>query len=122
MTTQEAYERIRAHFNRPEAVLAKEEIDGISRCVYRGGGDAKSPIRCAFGVLIPDSKYTPDMEDKFAGAVCDQWPKVMEVVSDVRPQFIEEAQYLHDSRAHDARDFVRQLDEIAQEYELTVPA
>lgn len=33
-------------------------------CVYRGGKDVNSPVRCSIGCLIPDEIYAPEFENR----------------------------------------------------------
>lgn len=116
--TQEAYENIREHFSQPDAVLGKSN----SGCFYRGDGDPQSPIRCAFGVLIRDDLYKPEMENKHAAAVLRLFPHLAKEFPVVSKAFIMDAQGAHDARATDPKDFVRLLDSLALEHNLTVPA
>lgn len=78
MTNQEAYDAILAHFEQDGAVFGWGDIRRIDDngyvsverdCVYRGNGDPKSPLRCAFGCLIPDDLYNPGMEGTTASGV-----------------------------------------------------
>lgn len=129
MTTQEAYERIRAHFSREGAVLGKGVLadgsqfeDGPTMaCVYRANGDPKSEVRCAFGVLIPDEMYSVDMEDTISGYILGKWKELAKHLEEVSPLFISNAQSLHDHAADDARHFVTLLDRLAGDYELVRP-
>ena len=96
MNVQQAYEKIVDHFSEPGAELANNEA-GPTSCVYRGDYDAKSPIRCAFGVLIPDELYTPDFENTTAFNLFDNHPQLTALFDDVGTRrFIVEAQRLHD--------------------------
>lgn len=130
MTTQEAYEKIREHFSKPGAQRAYESkaTSDLSGCVYRGldengNRDPHSPIRCAFGVLIPDDRYDPEMERKYCGEV------IRSYLDDLFPgdqhgsqaKFLSAAQGEHDDTSKDFETFIERLDTLAREYHLTVP-
>lgn len=104
MTTQEAYEAIREFFSRPEATLAWDE--GLGECVYRGGGEPDSPIRCAFGCILPDDLYSPNMEGTSVIILKDSepgsmWKPVLRHFEGVNLKFLERAQHAHDSLAQE---------------------
>lgn len=136
MTTQEAYEIIRAHFTKPGAELA--QIDGISddspyggTCFYRENLDPKSERRCAFGVLIPDEIYHPSMEGTGALGLLRQWPILRERLGILYTpdfserndssleSFVARAQSTHDC-AINVELFIKDLDELAVELGLKV--
>ena len=98
--------KIREHFSKPDSVMAWDS-DGI--CVYRGTSDEESdgmlirdphsPVRCAFGVLIPDELYKPEMEGKTASDVCENFPEVAALFPKEWTRtggFLEECQRKHD--------------------------
>jgi hypothetical protein len=115
MTEQQAYDRIREHFTRPDAQLSK---DG-SVCYYRSPDGQKCPA----GVLIPDSYYEPLMENKKIGAVVTQWPELWPIFSNDGYSFARKAQHLHDSNTTiNVVDFIRKLDNLASERGLTLHA
>ncbi len=59
---KEAWEQMRAHFNRKGARLAHSG----STCLYRVGKKADAKTRCAVGCLIPDDQYDPEMDDGYS--------------------------------------------------------
>ena len=126
MTTQEAYEQIRAHFSKPDAVFAfsEEEYDRAegNGCVYRLGGNPKSPVRCAFGALIPDELYDPKFENVSAVELISGRPFSV-LFYGVNRDFIGAAQDEHDLLAMQRatpETFVRALDKLADRHGLKV--
>lgn len=114
MTEQQAYEKIREYFTRPEAQLSKE--DGV--CYYRSPGGHKCPA----GVLIPDSYYEPLMEKKRISSVVMQWPEVSSILGSGGYRFASQAQMLHDKNTTTSvRMFIKKLDDLAVERGLTLP-
>lgn len=145
MTKQEVYEQIRSHFTKPGAVLAYEPMskDSGNGCVYRLNQDPKSPVRCAFGLLIPDEVYHPEMENKNASDLIYAYRSLNELYGGEMPNegeyhpdmedeewvpqglvdFINEAQLKHDNAAmHEGtvESFVLSLDELAMKSGLEV--
>jgi hypothetical protein len=111
VNTQEAYDAIREYFSKPDAILAKSQG---GRCEYRtaeGRG-------CAVGCLIPDGLYDPKMENHVVDTVFMDFPAVGKYFEGVDMNFLLRAQSLHDDQSDTAFDFVLQLDELAQEYDL----
>lgn len=136
MTTQEAYEGMREFFSRPEAVPAKS----ADACHYRfdpskvpAGYDpdmadkrvaeahyGAAPLRCAFGCLIPDELYRPEMEGVWALALIEGG-QLGTMFDEADDNFIAKAQRLHDDYdTVTAQDFVRKLDWLAKEFGLEV--
>lgn len=113
MNTQEAYEKIRAHFaNGGE--LAKD-ADGM--CQYRT--EVNGIIeRCAVGALIPDDLYTSDMEGTVT-ALLREHPVIKGYLWDVDYNFLQDAQRLHDIHAKNGPFFTELLDILAVVYGLT---
>jgi hypothetical protein len=134
MTTQEAYEKIRNHFLQPDAVFAVDPRSGIygkGSCIYRGDYDPHSPVRCAFGVLIPDHLYKLQMETKTAEAVLRDHDTLADALKDGDQRyeinfvmFVDEAQSAHDTIATSEEpsiaDFINTLDELAIKFGLSV--
>lgn len=124
MTTQEAYEQIKEFFSQPDAVRGFDE-NGMG-CVYRAGEDRLSPIRCAFGCLIPDEMYHPDIEGLGADEAF-RWLQregipIDTIMDDVDLGFICAAQVAHD-KSETITEFLERLDEIAaSKYQLQVNA
>lgn len=107
MTAQEAYEKIRAHFTKPDAVFSWDESK--NNCVYRKDGDPASPVRCAVGVLIPDKFYDVELEENSIDMLLDNLRHGGPIwLRDLLPveAFLNDAQTLHDWGAwgvYDAR-------------------
>lgn len=105
-----AYQAIVEHFSREGAEYAIRESrssDPVSgsfnerMCVYRMDEDPSSPIRCAFGVLIPDDKYNPAMEGEAAiGILISDAYGLEDLAADqATRKFIATAQGSHDQHA-----------------------
>jgi len=131
VTTQEAYEKMRAWFSRPEAVLAREEwtdeegFTHIERCFYREGHAAESEVRCAIGCLIPDELYDHGFEGTAAHALVhsSMFPELAEFFGTVSADFLSAAQAEHDDdRNETPDDFVRALDKLTEQYGLELVA
>lgn len=60
LTTQQAYEKVRAHFTAPGAMLGRSDVPGKS-CAYRTERNGQT-VKCAVGCLIPDEHYDPIMD------------------------------------------------------------
>lgn len=124
MTTQDAYDRIREYFHREGAQLAIEGSPASQACMYRVGRDPHGP-GCAVGCLIPDELYDPVFDDVVEGVACNG--PVLKVLrrlgykSKKVLSFLEDAQAAHDA-ALKLKDFHQELDEMAFEYNLKVPA
>lgn len=130
MDTQQAYEKIRAWFTRPNAQFGWEP--GSQVCVYRGNEKAHSRCRCALGVLIESKDYNPIMEQYAARILAERIPYLQEV----ELSFLVDAQRTHDSCAAEAwdyengkpkdsvddyiKDFISDLDGVAAGFGLTV--
>jgi hypothetical protein len=125
MDTQQAYERIRAHFDAPGAQLARvggSGGPGSGTCMYRAYAVSDSTQKCAVGALIPDEAYDSRME---GSSLCEswlaKWPFIDGLLHDVDKRFLRSAQLLHDSVAADAGTFVTGLDLLAVAYGLKPP-
>lgn len=132
MTTQEAYEAIRLYWTQPGVQLSKRMLPlagGMGGptpgCFYRspehGGG-------CAIGCIIPDDIYTPEMDTDVHGegtaidTIIDYYPEVEDLFQDVEQQFLIVAQHAHDAgTTKTPEDFVARLDQVARDFDLTVP-
>jgi hypothetical protein len=110
MTTQEAYESIRAYFTRPGAQLAKKENGFCSYRLDTSSGVAK----CAVGCLIPDDLYNYKMEDVRVGVLIRQFPELNPIFEGVSIAFLENAQWAHDAtETEDVEEFIEELDRVA---------
>jgi hypothetical protein len=127
MTTQEAYEAIRMYFSQPGAKLAKNSsFNGTySQCFYRmpilaNGREEVGMLKCAVGCLIPDELYEPDMENIPACEVTIWNRDMKEVFEGVDIDFLAAAQSAHDiATTQDTVTFIKQLDTLAEVYDLT---
>lgn len=64
-TKQEIFNLVWKHFieeKNPASYEPALERAHENPCRYRRSGQADDPIRCAVGLLIPDEKYTSDLE------------------------------------------------------------
>jgi hypothetical protein len=119
LSNQEVFDRVWDHFitkKNPQSIDNPEDHS----CLYRGPNGKK----CAAGILIPDEKYSPELEDasacpdilidfkeSFGGKVFLNWEKASKDPSDLyicrvaiilkdiveNVQFVREMQLLHDS-------------------------
>jgi hypothetical protein len=125
VTTQEAYEQIRAWFSRGDATLAFDA--GYDKCFYRLHSDVDSPVRCAVGCLIPDELYDEQLDDNnmHVGTAIAYSPEISELLSDVSADFLSRAQRAHDETAKAGgtpAQFVSWLDDIAVAHKLKAAA
>ena len=122
LDNQAAYERVRAWFSEEGHEIARVKRDGMTECVYRGDGDPHSPVRCAFGVLIPDELYDSRMEGRNCRAVLDDaaFPELRKQFREADHEFLRQMQIAHDVEAEDPADLIFLLDKLAREFGLTV--
>jgi hypothetical protein len=123
LTRADVIAKVRDHFTRPGAVLAWNEDEEESTCVYRMDEDASSSVRCAMGVLIPDEAYSPKMEGHNADGVAEAYglsglfaPGV--VVDGDGSSWINALQRVHDAHAKvgaTMEDFLAALDSFERE-------
>lgn len=129
MTKTDVINKVRKHFSQPDAEYgfligvdtseyAASLNDGTigDVCVYRGDHDASSPIRCAFGCLIPDELYDPEFDrGSFAADVCVSYPEIADLFADdVSYEWLNNLQRIHDTcaRNNDPMEvFLAELDE-----------
>ncbi len=89
-------------------------------CVYRGGSDAASEIRCAIGVCIPDDMYDSELDHH--GSIADihdempEWYK--SVFNGVKKTQLLKLQFIHDSHF---KDFEGEMRAFADDHNLTIP-
>jgi hypothetical protein len=120
-STQEAYERIRRYFSRPSADLAKSiDLFGSTFCEYRKGRQ-RNGRACAVGCLIPNELYSTSLEENSVGQIFSYFPTLKEYFANVNREFLADAQNLHDDKAASAPHFVSLLDDLARDFNLTVP-
>jgi hypothetical protein len=69
MNAQEIFDTVARNLITQGRPASKVEEGGEVQCLYRAPGGAK----CAFGGLIPDDCYDPNMEDQLASAIILQY-------------------------------------------------
>lgn len=122
MTKQEAYEKIRKHFSKPDAVYGYSADAG--RCFYRVDQKPYSKYRCAVGCLIPDKKYDPrfDDDDWIVGDIAETLGWVENYIYDEERLvgFLDTVQSIHDNAAGTSpiAAFIQKLDRLAKEHRL----
>lgn len=118
--TQTAYDRMRAYFSHPEAIIARSD----DQCKYRVKQDPDGP-GCAIGCLIPNDMYNPEWEEirslQTILNIEGEFSTLGAFFCHVNLKFLTQAQDLHDRLSNDAAHFVRLLDELAFKLDLTVP-
>lgn len=116
MTNQEAFDTVarwllRDGFTKSET----RDTDGVIWCVYR----APNGNKCAIGVLLPDSEYTPDMENK-TPADFERRGCIPESLLGLDTDFLNSLQECHDSDWDSHRaGRAEKLKKIAESYDLS---
>lgn len=126
MTPQECYEKQRAWFMRPNAVLGKGEKGYLGdNCVYRKGRKPESLVRCAVGCLIPPRLYDSrwDTEGGAISTIVVSYFRDTYVAifgeSDATEGWLVQSQSEHDHRAtRTPEQFVAKLDKLAKRWKL----
>lgn len=118
LTRQDVFNRVWDHFITQDQPFSKDGTGDT--CKYRGQHGAK----CAFGIFIPDDKYTKNFEGNTVTSLYDMC-QTMDDVSIFEQfdfddlSFLNELQSCHDtSENKDA--MVRRLRDVAVKYGLTV--
>lgn len=90
LTSQEIFNRVWDEFVTQGKPLSVSS--GGQQCRYRGTNGSK----CAFGIFIPDDRYSPEMENKGASRVIEQWD-----LQEFRPfkDIMNRLQLIHDVAA-----------------------
>jgi hypothetical protein len=112
MNKQQIFDTV-IHHLRTQGIRA---TNAAGQCVYRGENGTK----CAFGVLIPDALYKPEMEGVNAYSVCERNPELGRLFPpDVR-RLLSSLQSVHDMHgSFSGTDFECALKRIASEWRLT---
>ena len=88
LTNQKVFNAVATH------LLKQNKRSGFGlKCLYRG----PNGLKCAVGVLIPDSIYEKDMESKNAGYLLDNYPAVKKLLAGVSSGLLEKLQSIHDT-------------------------
>lgn len=122
MTNQEAYEKVRAHFSRPDTVFGLDPL--TDECVYRADCDAYSPVKCSIGVLIPDELYESWFENESIFTLIHTLRLVVTELMGCDEYWLANMQRLHDRTAQNAlmsleekkEHFIKELDELWAKY------
>lgn len=99
MTKQEVFDTVANHLlTQMEKSTRKLPYASIERvvmgaCAYRGDGG----LKCAVGVLIPDEKYSIDMETISAYALCERFPEIAWILGSAGWEFADLLQDIHDN-------------------------
>jgi hypothetical protein len=133
MTDQERQERMQECLNKVWDWFIVQghprSIDSDGSCFYRRSGLAYDPVRCAFGLFIPDEVYDPVIEsvpvDGFFNpfrpspipAQVKKWFNDFAQDDEVFVDFLKALQYAHDTINNDMQSRLRI---IANEYELQI--
>lgn len=127
---QRAYQEIRAYFSQPDAVLGKTDPeldeDGPS-CVYLGTNGQRCAVGCRLSDAWIASHGGADTVNSCGSieGLHQTFSDVAEIIGEPESrlwEFHKKAQFLHDSRAQNAKNFVKLLDEMAvNNFGLTVP-
>jgi len=98
MTRQEAFNYVVKGLL-SQAHPSAERRHGNIGCLYRGGEE----IRCSVGWMIPDSLYSPNMEDLASNELLENYPALQEspMISQFTPQELELLQQYHDAAARE---------------------
>lgn len=129
MELQETYEKIKAHFSKPGTRYGYDPL--ASCCRYRTPeGD-----KCAVGILISDEIYEKLGGDGFVEgndvSELATWPELKEIVNGdsvegrIKLDFLKSVQRAHDvcaERGLPMEEFLRRLDDRAEEFGLSVPS
>jgi hypothetical protein len=120
VTTQDAYDRMRAWFTQPDVVMAygpspsfPDDRGADTNCLYR----APNGGRCAIGCLIPNELYNPEMEGSAITALYGFNDTIDALFKDADIDFLMRAQDAHDE-SHDIPTFLAKLDAVARKHHL----
>jgi len=131
MDKQAVFEKVAAHLlTQNKKAEVRDPYMNSTRCMYRGYHGSK----CAVGALIPDSKYTQDMENAVAQAIADHVRRGEEPSEVQRPLYevlrhevgakttedwllLADLQSTHDN--HNPNEWPARLNKVAESWELT---
>jgi hypothetical protein len=114
MKAQEIFNVVSAHLltQGVRAVRGGDDPDQARMCMYRAPNGAK----CAAGVLIPDSAYSPSMEGKNSSALIEDFRGVLPEFMDENSGLIRRLQSVHD--VYEPHEWKQKLNDLAYEYGL----
>ena len=93
MTNQEAVDTIAQHLIAQNKRCV--DVDDLERCLYRG----PDGMKCAVGVLIPDSEYREEFDwFEFKGMSLQEIMDECPSISSLNYKMLAELQYVHDSQ------------------------
>jgi hypothetical protein len=115
MTPQELFDRVWAGA-KAQGFAKSEDATGDIGCAYRSDGG----LRCNAGHLIPDDKYSSEMEGH---SVADEsvWCVLGPIVGSDNEHLLDDLQGCHDY-TDDPKRHEQALRDTADQYGLTVPA
>lgn len=125
MKKQELFDRVARHLlTQMKQSMVLDANDPRSRCRYRG----PNGLKCAIGCLIPDEKYSEELEGlavpdpEFSAELSPQTEKLLKVAGLTKKQcgLASILQALHDNI--DPADWRDELTKIAQSFELKTAA
>ncbi len=114
LTSQTAFNKIANH-------LIEQGCPALDdcKCKYRLTLLEGKILKCAIGCLIPDNLYHPDMEGKRVGTLFGTYPKLKELLNQVKYQLLFDLQDVHDSGIPE--NWKKQLIVTAGRYKLEIP-
>jgi hypothetical protein len=128
MDTQEAYEKMRSWFSKPNHGPGYDP--DIGECAYRGVDENH---RCAVGAILPDKLYKDSFESGGVVNIVTESAAVAHYFKDVDISFLSSAQKIHDDKYWGLLDsvdgvneekfrvnFIASLDNLAGDFGLNV--
>lgn len=113
LTEQEVFDKVVSHLR----AQGERSISKDKDCLYRGPGG----LKCAAGVMIEDSEYSPRMEGIEIGAILrfkDLGPGSLKNRLSKSVNLLEEMQAIHD--LFDVKDWEHDFQRVAQKFSLTL--
>lgn len=125
-SNQDAFNRVWQHFiveKNPRSVQPVVTED--SGCTYRSVMDGGKINGCGIGCMLPDHLYRRELENKSVVVITDdslQYSGITEWFKKCSRSFLSELQLCHDrSSNEDIEHFVKDLQDLAKAFKLTVP-
>lgn len=114
MNNQEFFTKSATHLLKQNKKSIWSDECGES-CVYR----SPDGLMCAVGATIPDSVYSPTMENKTISRLIDFYPDIATLFEGVDRNLLTRMQRVHDGWR--VEEWPEQLRSIAREYNLKYP-